>query len=317
MTPLLQTVGWVLIHFLWQGAAIAAGASALLTIARRRSASVRYIIACVSLAVMVAAPMISARLLWTAGPSATAVSPRFDEGNQQGRDREHENIIRASRPAAWSPRPTAISFGLPFERVPSLDRVLTSIAVAWLIGVVLLLARMAGGWWRVRRLHHLALATRSSRWQTPCRRLAYRLGLPAAAHVVESALVEVPTVVGWLRPAILLPIAVLASLTPSQIEAILAHELAHIRRHDYAVNMLQTIAETLLFYHPAVWWLSNRVRVEREHCCDDIAIAVCGDPLGYARALAELETWRTSAASMALAATDGSLLERVRRILRV
>ncbi len=182
---------------------------------------------------------------------------------------------------------------------------------------MLLLARMAGGWWRVRRLHHIALATHSSRWQTCCRRLAYRLGLPAAAHVVESALVDVPTVVGWLRPAIILPIAALASLTPAQVEAILAHELAHIRRHDYAVNLLQTIAETLLFYHPAVWWISNRIRVEREHCCDDIAMAVCGDRLGYAQALAELETWRTSSTTMALAATDGSLLERVRRILHV
>ena len=158
---------------------------------------------------------------------------------------------------------------------------------------MLLLARMAGGWWHVRRLHRIALATASSRWQTACRRLAYRLGLPAAAHVVESALVDVPTVVGWLRPAILLPIAALASLSPAQVEAILAHELAHIRRHDYAVNVLQTIAETLLFYHPAVWWISKRIRAEREHCCDDIAVAVCGDPVGYAQALAELESWRT------------------------
>src|SRR5204862_5255018 len=124
--------------------------------------------------------------------------------------------------------------------------------------------------------------------------------------------------------AIVLPIAALAALNPDQVEAILAHELAHIRRHDYAVNVLQTIAETLLFYHPAVWWLSNRIRVEREHCCDDIAVAVCGDPIGYARALADLETWRTlrlgsgqPAESMALAATGGSLVERVRRILRV
>ncbi len=128
---------------------------------------------------------------------------------------------------------------------------------------------------------------------------------------------DVPTVVGWLRPAILLPIAALASLTPDQVEAILAHELAHIRRHDYAVNVLQTLAETLLFYHPAVWWISKRIRVEREHCCDDIAIEICGDPIGYAQALAELESWRTSSATMALAATGGSLLDRVRRILRM
>ena len=126
-----------------------------------------------------------------------------------------------------------------------------------------------------------------------------------------------PTVVGWLRPAILLPIAALAALSPSQVEAILAHELAHIRRHDYAVNVLQTLAETLLFYHPAVWWLSKRIRVEREHCCDDVAIAICGDPVGYAQALAELERWRSASPAMAMAATGGSLLDRVRRILRV
>src|SRR5262249_59849206 len=99
--------------------------------------------------------------------------------------------------------------------------------------------------------------------------------------------------------------------------AIIAHELAHIRRHDYAVNLLQTLVETLLFYHPAVWWLSNRIRTEREHCCDDVAIAICGDPVGYAQALAELESLRTLSASMAMAATGGSLLSRVRRILRM
>src|SRR5207237_4946041 len=132
-----------------------------------------------------------------------------------------------------------------------------------------------------------------------------RLGLPAAAHVVESALVDVPTVVGWLRPAILLPIAALASLSPEQVEAILAHELAHIRRHDYAVNVLQTFAETLLFYHPAVWWVSKRIRVEREHCCDDVAVAVCGDAVCYAEALATLEHGPSEGAGMPLAAPRG------------
>ena len=101
------------------------------------------------------------------------------------------------------------------------------------------------------------------------------------------------------------------------MEAILAHELAHIRRHDYAVNVLQTLAETLLFYHPGVWWMSNRIREEREHCCDEIAVGVCGDALGYARALAALETWRTGSTTMAMAATGGSLIDRVRRILQL
>src|SRR5204863_2273719 len=161
---------------------------------------------------------------------------------------------------------------------------------------------------RVSALHRAALAAAPSTWQTACQRIARRLGVTAAVHVVESLTVDVPTVVGWMRPVILLPIAAVAALTPAQVEAILAHELAHIRRHDYAVNVLQTVAETLLFYHPAVWWISKRVRTEREHCCDDVAVGVCGDAVGYAGALAELESWRVASASMALAATGGSLV---------
>ena len=325
MTPYLQTAGWSLIHFVWQGAAIAGATSVLLRLMRHRSASARYVIACASLAAMLAGPAVTARLLWTGQESTcdlsvTDAATSAAAGSGAAR---FVNSVRATGPDSRGVGQAAhgsvsVARGLADvaqDFSPAIDRLLPGITLAWLAGVVLLLARMAGGWWHVRRLHRLALASRSSRWQTACRRLAYRIGLPAAAHVVESALVDVPTVVGWLRPAILLPIAALASLSPSQIEAILAHELAHIRRHDYAVNVLQTIAETLLFYHPAVWWLSKRIRIEREHCCDDIAIAICGDPVSYAHALAELETWRTASAAMAMAATGGSLLGRVRRIL--
>ena len=128
---------------------------------------------------------------------------------------------------------------------------------------------------------------------------------------------DVPTVLGWMQPVIVLPVAALANLTPNQVEAILAHELAHIRRHDYAINVLQTVAETLLFYHPCVWWVSARIRAEREHCCDDVAIGVCGDAVNYADALVELETRRIAGTSLALAATDGSLFNRIKRILCV
>ena len=118
-----------------------------------------------------------------------------------------------------------------------------------------------------------------------------------------------------MKPVVLLPASALAGLTPQQLEAILAHELAHIRRHDYLVNLLQTLVETLLFYHPAVWWLSRRIRIERENCCDDLAVSLCGDPCTYARALADLEALRGPARSLAMAANGGSLLQRVRRLL--
>jgi uncharacterized protein (TIGR03435 family) len=129
--------------------------------------------------------------------------------------------------------------------------------------------------------------------------------------------VSTPTVIGWLRPVVLLPAAALASLTVAQVEAILAHELAHIRRHDFFVNLLQTVAETLLFYHPAVWWISTRIRIEREHSCDDIAVDVCGDAGEYAAALTELASWTVMHAPLAMAATRGPLITRIRRLLGV
>jgi hypothetical protein len=154
-------------------------------------------------------------------------------------------------------------------------------------------------------------------------RIASALRLRRSVHVVDSDLVGTPIVLGWLRPVVLLPIAAFAHLTPAQIEAILAHELAHVRRHDYFVNLLQTVAETLLFYHPAVWRVSARIRAEREHCCDDMAVVLCGDALSYATALAAIERarisliGRTEQGGFALAATGGFLLDRIRRVLHV
>jgi beta-lactamase regulating signal transducer with metallopeptidase domain len=197
------------------------------------------------------------------------------------------------------------------------EEMLPFVVWSWLAGVTFLLARFGGGCWRVHRLRVASLGAAASQWQLPGERLAARVRIDRAFRVVESGLVDAPTVIGWMRPVILLPIAALTNLSPVQIEAILAHELAHIRRRDYAVNLLQTVAETLLFYHPGVWWVSARVREEREHCCDEVAVEVCGEPEAYATALAELASWQNRETALAVAATDGSLLSRVRRILRV
>jgi uncharacterized protein (TIGR03435 family) len=198
-----------------------------------------------------------------------------------------------------------------------IEQLLPWIVPGWLFGVIVLLARTAAGWWHVRRLHRRALSSMRSSWQHMGNRVASRLRLTRVVRFVELPDVDVPLVIGCLRPIVVLPIAAITQLNVAQVEAILAHELAHVRRHDYLVNLMQTLAETLLFYHPAVWWLSGRIRDEREHCCDDVAVAVCGDPVGYAAALAELEVWRGGELNLAAAATGGSLLNRVRRILRV
>src|SRR3954468_23392237 len=145
-------------------------------------------------------------------------------------------------------------------------------------------------------------------------RLRQAVGVRRTIRVFQSALTDVPLVVGWIRPVILVPVCALTNLNILQLEALLAHELAHIRRFDYLVNLMQTAVETLLFYHPAVWWLGKQIRDERENCCDDIAVAVCGNTLVYATALAELEQSRVASARFAMAASNGSLLNRIRRL---
>ena len=135
-------------------------------------------------------------------------------------------------------------------------------------------------------------------WVATLDDLRHRLGVSRPVRLLKSALVEVPTVIGWFRPVILLPAATLSGLTPGQLEAILAHELAHVRRLDYLVNAFQCLVETLMFYHPIAWWISRCIREERENCCDDLVVEVCGDRLGYARALVTLEGLRAEPAAM-------------------
>ena len=118
--------------------------------------------------------------------------------------------------------------------------------------------------------------------------LARRLGLEHPVRVIVASIADGPATVGWLRPVILIPPAVVMGITPAQLDALLAHEIAHIRRHDYLINMLQMAVETVFFYHPAIWWASKRIRIEREICCDEAAVAASGDPYGYAEALTRI-----------------------------
>jgi GWxTD domain-containing protein len=152
-------------------------------------------------------------------------------------------------------------------------------------------------------------------WQARLRSLRQRLQVSRPVALMESCLAEAPVVIGFLRPVILLPIGLLTGLGAQQVEAILIHELAHVGRCDYLVSLLQKFVEGLLFYHPAVWWVSGLIRAERENCCDDVVVRVLGDAHGYAATLATLEEIRWSAREPALAATGGNLMRRVRRLL--
>ena len=304
MNPWIQVTGWALIHSVWQAALIAAAAAAALALSRRRSPEVRYAIACAALAAMLAAPAATGALI--AGGGFVLAPPADPPRTGAAATAPQGRVLRIT------PLPLATSGNYP---APSLDRLLPALVYGWVAGVVLLMGRLAGGYWRIRRLRHAGTGQAASRWQPNAQALADRMGLTVAFRVVESTLVRTPAALGWLRPTILLPVAAFSGLSPMQVEALLAHELAHIRRRDYAINLLQTLAESLLFFHPAVWWISARIREEREHCCDDAAVAACGEPRAYAEALAEIATWRAGHPALSLGATSGGLVRRIRRLL--
>ncbi|NOX56225.1 MAG: M56 family metallopeptidase, partial [Planctomycetes bacterium] len=191
------------------------------------------------------------------------------------------------------------------------------IVLAWCLGVLLFAQRPLLGWWTARRLRRVGVSPVSEAVRKLLQRSARRLGVRRAVVALQSTLVRVPVAVGHFRPVILLPASLITGLPPDQLEAILAHELAHIRRHDYLVNLLQTLAETFFFYHPAVWWLSGRIRDEREHCCDDLAVAAVGDRVEYGRALLALEELRGPSATLVVGARGGTLLARMRRLFQL
>jgi beta-lactamase regulating signal transducer with metallopeptidase domain len=199
--------------------------------------------------------------------------------------------------------------------VSTLAPALPYLVLGWLVGVFGLSAWHLGGWAQLQRLKRRMVRPVADAVQTRLTILAERLGIHRAVGLLESALVDVPTVVGWIKPVILLPASALTGLSAEQLEAILAHELAHIRRYDYLVNILQTVVEILGFYHPALWWVSHRIRIERENCCDDLAVQICGDSVRYARALTHLEEMRHSRTQLAVAADGGSLISRIARLL--
>jgi beta-lactamase regulating signal transducer with metallopeptidase domain len=199
----------------------------------------------------------------------------------------------------------------------ALESQLSRLVAIWIAGVLLLCARLASAWAQAQRLRVRGTRPAAAALQAGAARLASRLGVRRAVRVLESTVAEVPTVVGWLRPVILFPAGAIAGLPPQHLEALLAHELAHVRRHDYLVNLLQTLVETLLFYHPAVWWVSSRIRHEREHCADDLAVQACGDRFLVARALTAMEELRVNPLQpgVAMAANGGSLVSRIQRLL--
>ncbi len=288
---MIQLLGSALVHFIWQGAALAV--FLLITVALTRNPRIRYTLGVLTLVLMALCPLATYVFFQRAPvavstPAATLESPTIAP--------------------AISNMTVALNTAAP---VTSFD-LLTCLVWIWSAGVCLFGVRAFGGWVMLHKLRQTAQEAISPAFVDRCRRLQQRIGVTALVRYAYSEMVEAPAVLGWFRPVVLIPLSAMSGLSLEQLEAIIAHELAHVRRYDALVNLFQIAIETILFYHPAVWWVNRVIRDERENCCDDIAVSVCGSPTEYARALATMSSARPS---WVVAANGGALKARVGRLL--
>ena len=305
--PWAKAFGWAVLHSLWQAMLLALLLAGAMSLLQRRPAQLRYRL---SLATLAALLFISAGTFayYYEGEAASA-SKYSATGPGLEMDSTGEGL--AQLPAA------AVSWTAQLQAY--FEQHLPLIVTLWMLGAAFFLLRMLAGLGYVQRLRYRSLRPIEPGWASRLDRLRQQLNLQQPVQLMESALIQAPVAIGWLKPLILLPIGTVNALTPTQVEAVLAHELAHICRRDYLVNILQSIIEAIYYFNPAVWWISAYVREERENCCDDIAVALSADALGYAKALVTMEEAAQQHPRMAMAvATKGQprLLRRVKRILR-
>jgi len=310
-----RRIGWSLLHFLWQGAVVAALLGVALPVLR--AARLRYVAACAAMVALLTLPVLTAVLI---APSPRASDVGLNAANTNTPiaslppDMErtltwNANMTAENSTPAVSPPPESPS--QPW--FPRVDTFLPWAVLAWLAGVLALSLWHASGWMVLHRLRRSGRPVEGA-LANLFQRLLKRLGVKHAVRLLESAAVRTPAVIGFLRPVILFPASALTGLSTAQIEAILIHELAHVRRWDGLARRIQAAAETVLFFHPAVWWVSARMTQESETCCDEIAVAMSGDRQSYAQALAQVAgAWP----ELAPAASGGKLLPRLRRILGV
>jgi beta-lactamase regulating signal transducer with metallopeptidase domain len=293
----LHAIGWTLLHFVWQGAALAALLGALLMTSR--NANVRYMFGIATLILMMAAPVVT--FFWLDHAATTTATIEMSAAASV-----HDPLAQAV--------PSSEGFVHALAAEANRQDLMLWLVQAWFVGVMLLSARTAGGLLWLARARRGSIAPLSDEMYRQCLVLQRRMGLHRRIRYGQCSWLDAPAVLGWFQPIVLVTAQAMTGLSPQQLQAIIAHELAHIRRFDAFVNLFQIAAEMLLFYHPAVWWVSRRIRIEREVCCDHAALAACGEPVSYARALTLMEEWRT-APSLLMAANRGPLAERVLRLL--
>ncbi len=311
LNALTQALAWTVIHSLWQGILVALVAALILWLMRFRSAKARYVVAYSSLMLLLTVVVLTFFTVFS---------------TENGRYTEGSLFVKKNGDAAVWNTLQIVGNQSFIEKIwvsihAFLNQNAALIATAWGLGFLFFGLRLAFGWHILRGRQRRGGTPLDAKWQDILRQLQRQLSIARPIPLVEAAWAQMPLTIGWLKPMIFLPIGMVNRLNPTEVEAILAHELAHIAGRDYFFNFLQAFVEVLLYYHPAVWWLSSVIRNERELRCDDVAIQLCGgDKLAYAKMLVALqeqfEALDTPPPKLALAIgkRPSFLLRRVKRL---
>ena len=315
-SELTYRIGWTLIHSLWQGALIAAALAMALVCLREKSPQLRYLAACLAMACQLLF-LVGTFLRLSGSPipvSPTDAIPKPALPAQVASVSQVKAVQIDSAIAAPSPTWTQSKKDLWQRFSKPLDTVIPWVGCMWCGGFLALSLWNLGGLIAIHRLKTRTTRSVDRILNGTLARLLTRMQMGRRVRLLQSAVVKSPLVVGVIKPIIIFPTGLLTQLSPEQVEAILIHELAHICRHDYLVNLVQVAIDTLLFYHPATWWISSRIRSERENCCDDMVIKVTRERTIYVTALAVIAESRMT---LAPAASGAPLLSRIRRLLGV
>ncbi len=307
--PYVIYAGWSLLVILWETSLVAALLAGWWTWRPRAAAARRYRAAIMAFGAAVVIAAVTPLALCTV-PAPTGANTAVST-----------LAARPVRDSRGLPREVALpSAGVPLATAPAIrlapDAIAAAVAALWAVGVVLLLARLLGGWYVAASIRRRALPVANETARAAAERLSAEWQFSFPVGLLQSRHVEAPVVIGWRAPALVLPDDAVDRLSPDMVAAVLAHEFAHIERRDYVANLIQSVVELLLFFSPGMLWMSRRIREAREYCCDDVAVARCRDPKDYVQALTTLAALgTTNAAGPVMSAAGPRLITRVRRLL--
>lgn len=305
---IIYSLGWTMVHSIWQGALIALLLFAFITLIKSSSA-VKAKVSVIALGLMVVS-FLTTFSVELASFNNNKIVPENAVVLNNASQLETNSKTLNNPTDSSSPVVNVVN-----EIKNVLAENVSLLAMIWFAGFIIFTARFFGGFYITKKLKYSGTSFVPAEWQNRANSICYRLKILKPVRLLESVNVNVPIVIGYIKPVILMPVGMLTGMEGEQVEAIIAHELGHIYRNDFLINTLQSLGEIILFYHPAAWWISHKIREERENCCDDIAVSVCGDKLTFAKALANLEEVIMKNKQFALAIKNQkTLMGRIKRL---